>query len=1287
MLTYPCDSVPQIVCPMAEDAIPPNPFCSAPPHSEPPPPLLPLSSITPSLANYGIPTQRRSGRIQGVRSQTPKKQSNTDSGAAQNPSPTKRQREGGSMVQVLQSKQPTVESTIVHAKQNEDFNDMTECQNKKNVQKNPHQTNVPAAENVDEQFADNTTHSHTDTAKSDMDTGIELDTLVENASVPKGWVIGPLFQSFKSKMASFTEIVMSPVKLFRANSPPPSMDHPEKVSQQSADGLCDFGYSEPSSMLHPDGQTETSCSETEANQQRPSNVENTQDTKTVAIKYCKKLVFDKELLTRSTEKANECAITQKETNGHDSVPLQHSSLPCFVFENVSESVESAVGPSILLQSSVNESKLELSSAIEEQKGVALLKPLPRKCTGNRSELKKFISKSLISDCKKQESDIEASGSTDINKTVPLSLSGCYTQPDTDCLQMDDENNGSKIENCRMIRQSLRNNLNSANGRTLKPSTDVQQLGDSTAGVSRAKRGQKQQGHSQVLMKRKKRTGEICTDDTRKQELLNVPSDSGIWREPPRREAVLTSTIVDTKETLKPARKRKDVSTRTNKKGKGGQEMLPTVNEALLKTKTESSPEAMVVCSLDKSTDLSITNQNVCSSSKMKPRLKTKVGLVKPNVSIDDSMDLETTVAISSTKQVEEELLSDVLVCPGIKQLQTKRRNTNKKTLKRKSPVQASSVTESNSTLVSTSSVPTMEPSELMATDFNISLSDQKEEKMKTGLNQPSKRPKKGLEGAFKSESGGAQKAKQCMNNINLISKESQSQEGKSKTSNDPVYFEMTPSESNHQPGPSSSQTHPSCSVLLNNEVKHVVNEKEKSPDSVLDEVFSTDLNVSRLRSSARRVNIKPRRADNQRRKCRVLHSRTCNDKEVTNSVTMEDTDLATTPKHPSEKGFSRCLLRSHSCPEIPSFRSHETPWTPSLHSPHHSRTSTSHQHQPSHTPHVPHAHKSALRARRHTVCSVEVEREIAPLCLRKEVYPSRRSAPYDGVAQYLSPTLALSPSTTLSALASCFLSSPLAFLSKKTDRRSSASSPSKSSHVSSPTSSSSTSPLTPSTWHFPGFLQSGGTPHATLDSSNRNPLVCESERRQQCEEEEFGEDTGSSSQEYEDVGLREEKALSDSEIKVVQKHEERGKVSSIRIRKTLPKPQNNLTPMGLPKPIRLKKKEFSLEEIYTNKNFSKPPESRLETIFEVPLNRRNGSESWFGQRRVKRFLEFLEVGEARKPKRPLVGIGKTGVLSSRTRRGGFTKDEPSLPTVQDVDSMLCAKLDELNLWLIHDQNS
>ncbi|TNM97056.1 hypothetical protein fugu_015212 [Takifugu bimaculatus] len=153
---------------------------------------------------------------------------------------------------------------------------------------------------------------------------------------------------------------------------------------------------------------------------------------------------------------------------------------------------------------------------------------------------------------------------------------------------------------------------------------------------------------------------------------------------------------------------------------------------------------------------------------------------------------------------------------------------------------------------------------------------------------------------------------------------------------------------------------------------------------------------------------------------------------------------------------------------------------------------------------------------------------------------------------------------------------------------------------------------------------------------------------------------------------------------VMHKNEERGKVSSIRIRKTLPKPPNNLTPMGLPKTVRVKKKDFSLEEIYTNKNFKKPPESRLETIFEVPTSRRNGSVSSFGQKRMKRFLEFSEVGQVRKPKKPLAGVAKAGASTSRTRRGG-PKDAAAL-SAQDVDLLLCTKLDQLNLWLIHDQS-
>ncbi|KAK5913821.1 hypothetical protein CgunFtcFv8_008313 [Champsocephalus gunnari] len=662
MLTYPCDLLPQIVCPMDDHAISSNSFCSAPPHSEPPPPLLPLSSITPSCVDNGISGHGQSGRIQEIKAQTPEKQSHTDSGAAQepsrlDPSPTQRQRESANMVS--QSEQSSVEGTHALEKQKEDGFDVSltaEPQNQQKTWQSPRkEPNVSAADIEVEQFVEETTHNH-DTTKSDMDACME-----GLAVAPKGWVIGPLFQSLKSKMASFTEIVMSPVKLFKADIPPPCTDHPDKFDEGElqADPSSDVEHSEQSGTLHPEAQSQ-----------------------------------------------------------------------------------------------------------------------------NRN-------------------------------------------PDAE--------------------------------------DDQQRLGE-----------------------------------------------------------------------------------------------------------------------------------------------------------------------------------------------------------------------------------------------------------------------------------------------------------------------------------------------------------------------------------------------------------------QGTNCITLDDADLAAASSRSSGNGTSRRLFRSYSCPEILSLQPDDTLWTSTLHSPQLSRIHS--LPLAPHTPSVLDSQKALRRARRHTVCSVEVEREIAPLCLRKEVYPSRRS-----LLSLLSPSFALSPSSSLSALASCFLSSPLAFLSKKVDSRGAAVSPSTS--VSSPTSS---SPLYPFI-----SIQRIDDLRAPLDFSSSGK--CDIERRRQSKEEDDGEDTSSSSQEFEDIGLREEKAFSDSEIKVVQKREERGKVSSIRIRKTLPKPQNNLTPMGLPKAIRLKKKEFSLEEIYTNKNFSKPPDGRLETILEVPLNRKNGSESWFGQRRVKRFMEFLDAGEVRRPKKPLVGVGKSGNSSSRKRRGAFARDEPPL-SVQDSDSLLCAKLHQLNLWLIHDQN-
>ncbi|XP_067089567.1 uncharacterized protein prr14 [Osmerus mordax] len=453
--------------------------------------------------------------------------------------------------------------------------------------------------------------------------------------------------------------------------------------------------------------------------------------------------------------------------------------------------------------------------------------------------------------------------------------------------------------------------------------------------------------------------------------------------------------------------------------------------------------------------------------------------------------------------------------------------------------------------------------------------------------------------------------------------------------------------------------------------------------------------AAELRRHVREHRKKPRKAYNQRRRRRALSTSKVEEVEAggkgeeMHGVSGDQLDAVGVGACSSDPGvLTRGLLRRHSCPEILSLLHHDSPWNASSLSPHRAWTLPLHRHP---SPHAPHPLRSSRRARRHTVCSVEVEREIAPLCLRKEVYPTRRCSPYGSKVHLLSPSVPLSPSISLSAQASRFLSSPLAFLSRKMDKSVVASSLPPSVFTSS-------SPSCSSLWHqFPGSnlttlsrSTSSTSVSSLCNALSQIPLEGESETRQQSDDDD-GEDTSCSSQEFESMGMREEKALSDSEIKMGScKNEERGKVSSIRIRKTLPKPQKNLTPMGLPRPVRLKKKEFSLEEIYTNQNFTKPPEGRLETIFELPLNRRNGSQSLIGQKRLKRFVEFPEVGVARKPRKSLVGAGKVGMTSTvgRPRRGNVpnSKDDPPI-SLQDIDSLLCSKLDELDYWLVLNQET
>ncbi|XP_040107082.1 LOW QUALITY PROTEIN: protein PRR14L [Oryx dammah] len=135
------------------------------------------------------------------------------------------------------------------------------------------------------------------------------------------------------------------------------------------------------------------------------------------------------------------------------------------------------------------------------------------------------------------------------------------------------------------------------------------------------------------------------------------------------------------------------------------------------------------------------------------------------------------------------------------------------------------------------------------------------------------------------------------------------------------------------------------------------------------------------------------------------------------------------------------------------------------------------------------------------------------------------------------------------------------------------------------------------------------------------------------------------------------------------------KVSQIRIRKTIPKPDPNLTPMGLPRPKRLKKKEFSLEEIYTNKNYKSPPANRcLETIFEEPKER-NGTLISISQQKRKRVLEFQDFTVPRKRR----SRGKVKVA------GSFTRAQKAALQSRELDALLIQKLMELETFFAKEE--
>ncbi|KAL6046396.1 hypothetical protein STEG23_021357 [Scotinomys teguina] len=147
-----------------------------------------------------------------------------------------------------------------------------------------------------------------------------------------------------------------------------------------------------------------------------------------------------------------------------------------------------------------------------------------------------------------------------------------------------------------------------------------------------------------------------------------------------------------------------------------------------------------------------------------------------------------------------------------------------------------------------------------------------------------------------------------------------------------------------------------------------------------------------------------------------------------------------------------------------------------------------------------------------------------------------------------------------------------------------------------------------------------------------------------------------------------DKVFSDPETKTT------GKVSRFRIRRTPVRLQPNLTPMGLPRPVRVNKKEFTLEEIYTNKNYQSPTARRtFETIFEEPRER-NGTLIFTSSKKLRRAVEFRDSSLPR---------------SRRSSRGVRTVAgrtlTPNRAPSQDVGPLLQERLKELDALLLEEE--
>lgn len=801
------------------------------------------------------------------------------------------------------------------------------------------QMNISAADNVALHFLHRSAQN-LDMTEYDMDTFAEFDGKhdIPSASFPNKWIVGPFFQSLKSKISSFTEIVMSPVKVFKANGfPPPSANLPSE--------------DKPQALGTPHAPSESGTEDTEA-------AEGAHKAQTAFHEGCKKLSTD--LSAHTSGQADGCPGTEE--TPPDVAPLRQSPSPfgdpVQVFQAMGPVFASSIllCPSVVAAGASQESNIKMHGA-EELKGKRAGQAKPRKGTRNR---KKGHSKTPVSNLKKVPSDPEM---TDVQLPVTYSLNSIKDDPgEEEAVLL--ESDGRKRENGHVVGESLQSYVtDDVNGSILMSTADNQRL----EGHSRAKRDVRWDAHAENTVGRKRVRADECCRNTQKQQLQRL------------------------------RRKRQAVSAVANQKG----EMLTAITEAAEK----ESHEVGLVESLDYKSGVTEHSWKGSNSTE-----KTQSPSSPDGPASADDMDLETTIAVASPNQAQQEWLAEVPCGPQDLRSVRECRESTRNPQKRKQPPRAAFCADPENTAIAL-------PEELRGVrnpDLSSYESSQWIRSSKVVLKPQSKRPKKALNS---SPAEGSQETKKA----HLKTKENGADGSEGKGSASLLYFKTRPPESS--PG---AVPYQACYVKLDQVVT-------LADDGTAGEPFSTDTqaatsssaHVSSLRSKV----LRPRKG---RGKCRVLANRKKKVEEAANRISKGDSMA-------SEAEQCGQLLRSYSCPEISTLHSSDATWN-FFHSPHHPRMQPSQQHART-GPH--HARKSVRRARRHTVCSVEVEREIAPLCLRKEVYPSRRPAPYD--------TSNLNPLLSQSALASCFLSSPLAFLSKNTDGRGAPAGPGTPSHLSPPT--------------------------------------------------------------------------------------------------------------------------------------------------------------------------------------------------------------------------------------------